>query len=404
MAQLMVSSSSVISNRILPGKRSKSPGRQFANDRRRAFASTREALSFAHTGGYNEFVPNNVILRDHAARVEPVAPPGVPQPIDSRGPQLDLQSASAQKRVGFIEDNAVALAAFPGRVTTSSTDADWRSLLVQTIESPVRVGTFETKPSDDVHISVMLRGNCRIANVADSRRQEADFRAGIGCLQSPGSSSRMHWNSDVDGSVDAVHVYLPYRLLEETANGFGSAGDAALKTLSADRVFDDPLLMQMGVALTNAIAEKKPELYARSAAQFLAIHLLTASHSPLASTVGRLRTGLPHNDRRLANAFALMHSDYGNELALSDLAQAAGVSEFYLIELFRKSVGTTPHQYLAKFRLDTAAALLIDTDRTILDIALDTGHGSSAHFAAAFKRAFAQTPREYRLSKRLRNA
>ena len=59
-------------------------------------------------------------------------------------------------------------------------------------------------------------------------------------------------------------------------------------------------------------------------------------------------------------------------------------------------------EFLTQQRLARSQHLLAMTDRTILDIALDSGFGSQARFYAVFKEYCKQTPREYRL--RMQNA
>ncbi len=59
-----------------------------------------------------------------------------------------------------------------------------------------------------------------------------------------------------------------------------------------------------------------------------------------------------------------------------------------------------PHRHVQHLRIQTAKAMLRDTDKTILDIALSCGFGSASHFAAAFRQRFLQSPTEYRTSLR----
>jgi AraC family transcriptional regulator len=85
-------------------------------------------------------------------------------------------------------------------------------------------------------------------------------------------------------------------------------------------------------------------------------------------------------------------------LDLRVLAKEAGISPFHFAALFSKAVGATPHRHVQHLRMQAAKAMLRDTDKSILDIALSCGFGSAAHFAAAFRRRFFQSPTEYRSS------
>ena len=88
---------------------------------------------------------------------------------------------------------------------------------------------------------------------------------------------------------------------------------------------------------------------------------------------------------------------------LSTLAALAGWSPFHLHRAFRALVGETPKQYTLRLRLERAAARLVASDDSVLDIALDAGFKSHEVFTRAFGRHFGQTPTAHRASA-LRNA
>jgi AraC family transcriptional regulator len=88
------------------------------------------------------------------------------------------------------------------------------------------------------------------------------------------------------------------------------------------------------------------------------------------------------------------HVDVGSTLAT--LAARAGWSPFYLHRAFRAMVGETPKQYTLRMRLERAAARLVSSDDSVLDVALDTGFRSHEVFTRAFGRHFGRTPIAYR--------
>ena len=59
-------------------------------------------------------------------------------------------------------------------------------------------------------------------------------------------------------------------------------------------------------------------------------------------------------------------------------------------------LGVAPMQYLAQWRMQTAARLLLETRSTVAAIALDVGYDSEAAFARAFKRAVGKPPAAWR--------
>jgi len=82
--------------------------------------------------------------------------------------------------------------------------------------------------------------------------------------------------------------------------------------------------------------------------------------------------------------------------ALADLADLVGASPFHFARAFRTITGTTPHRYVISARLRRAAALLLDTEQRISDIAFDVGFGDLSNFVHTFRREMGVTPREFR--------
>ena len=63
---------------------------------------------------------------------------------------------------------------------------------------------------------------------------------------------------------------------------------------------------------------------------------------------------------------------------------------------FRAATGYRPHQYLLLCRLERAKELMVDPSRSMLDIALDVGFHTQAHFTTVFKRLTGKTPGVWR--------
>ena len=84
------------------------------------------------------------------------------------------------------------------------------------------------------------------------------------------------------------------------------------------------------------------------------------------------------------------------ELTLKALAGNLGYSEYYISRKFREISGMPLREYLRQRRLAFALKALRDTDRGILDIALDHGFSSHEAFTRAFRKSFGITPSAYR--------
>jgi AraC family transcriptional regulator len=72
------------------------------------------------------------------------------------------------------------------------------------------------------------------------------------------------------------------------------------------------------------------------------------------------------------------------------------MSEFHFSRLFKKATGHSPSQFFIRLRMARARQLLLETDRSIIDIGLDVGYSSPSHFSQVFKRQVGLTPSHYR--------
>ena len=102
--------------------------------------------------------------------------------------------------------------------------------------------------------------------------------------------------------------------------------------------------------------------------------------------------------RHLLRAKDLADARYVEPLGVDDLAAAAGLSRAHFSREFRRAFGESPHGYLLTRRLERAAALLRNTDRSVAEICLDVGLTSVGSFTTSFKRNFGKTPTAYRAS------
>jgi len=103
-----------------------------------------------------------------------------------------------------------------------------------------------------------------------------------------------------------------------------------------------------------------------------------------------------HPIRHLLRAKDLIDARYREPLDVATLARAAHLSPAHFSREFRQAFGETPHQYLLTRRMERAAALLRNTDRTVADVCLTVGLRSVGSFTTSFGRTFGLSPTAYR--------
>src|ERR1700742_1060079 len=100
--------------------------------------------------------------------------------------------------------------------------------------------------------------------------------------------------------------------------------------------------------------------------------------------------------RHLLRAKDLADARYAEPLAVDDLAAAAGLSRAHFSREFRRAFGESPHGYLLTRRLERAAALLRNTDRSVAGICFSVGRASVGVSTPSFTRTFGRSPPAYR--------
>jgi len=104
----------------------------------------------------------------------------------------------------------------------------------------------------------------------------------------------------------------------------------------------------------------------------------------------------PRNQERVARASAFVHDNLCRELSVPELADVAGLSPSRLHALFRMALGTSPHEFVMRARMDAARQLLQDPGLTIKEIAARTGFDDAYHFSRAFRRIDGLPPTRFR--------
>jgi AraC-like DNA-binding protein len=82
------------------------------------------------------------------------------------------------------------------------------------------------------------------------------------------------------------------------------------------------------------------------------------------------------------------------------MAEAADLSRYHFIRVFRALTGEPPRQRLIGIRLRAAADRLIGTREPVTQIALSVGFNDLSHFNASFRQAFGMSPRAWRRTDR----
>jgi AraC-like DNA-binding protein len=114
------------------------------------------------------------------------------------------------------------------------------------------------------------------------------------------------------------------------------------------------------------------------------------------STYGHRGTARLPDPAAIAHAEWLLSANWDRPLRLRDIARDAGLSMYHLCRTFREATGRTLHQYRAGLRLRRSMEAVRESNRGLVEVALDAGFSSHSHFSSAFRQAFGETPSQFR--------
>jgi len=100
-------------------------------------------------------------------------------------------------------------------------------------------------------------------------------------------------------------------------------------------------------------------------------------------------------DKQMGAAINAMHDDPARRWTLEELAVCAGMSRSTFALKFKATVGTSPMEYLTRWRMLLAGDRLVNSSDPISVMALSLGYESESAFSTAFKRVMGCSPRQY---------
>jgi AraC-like DNA-binding protein len=114
------------------------------------------------------------------------------------------------------------------------------------------------------------------------------------------------------------------------------------------------------------------------------------SAAPLKGWLGAM------SDKHLSKAIGAMHSGIDRSWSVQSLAREARMSRSAFALKFKAVLGQTPLEYLTRWRMYRAGAMIRSNNMSFSEVASAIGYGSESSFSRVFRREMGEAPREYR--------
>ena len=272
----------------------------------------------------------------------------------------------------------------------SRRDNGWSSVLVRMLDN-AEEAELDLPPVGDQTIVLVSRGTTTIESLHGTRWRRAGYRPGSIGMTAPGNPTRIRWCGTE--RLQTTHVHLPGVLIDRTALDLWGRDASRLGRPDALAV-EDPVLASVVDALKAAALAGADELYAESAATFLAVHLLTRhAEAPRPRELGR-------DELRTRRAVQFIRENHHLPLTLGDMAAAAELSPFHFLRVFKTATGQTPYRFLTRVRVERACRHLERGELSVTEIAQACGFATPSRFASAFRTQIGLSPSAYRATVR----
>jgi len=185
-------------------------------------------------------------------------------------------------------------------------------------------------------------------------------------------SATIHWEN-MDGFLeDFENVKLSKSVFVIDGNRMTTAGGTSSIDLMLKLIANDH-----GEDLANSVADQ--QIYSA---------IRTDRDSQRLSIPTRI--GVRHP--KLARVIQMMETAIEEPVSPSDMAEDVGMSTRQLERLFRRYLNRSPKRYYMELRLQKARNLLMQTDMSVINVALACGFTSPSHFSKCYRAQFGRTP------------
>ncbi|PVA05929.1 GlxA family transcriptional regulator [Thalassorhabdomicrobium marinisediminis] len=187
-----------------------------------------------------------------------------------------------------------------------------------------------------------------------------------------GKRATIHWENHDSFSEEFLEVELTKSVFVADGNRMTTAGGTSSIDLFLQIIAD-----QYGEELANAVADQQIYSAIRTDQDTQRLSIPT-------------RIGVRHP--KLSRVIQEMEQNIEEPISPSVLAKDVGMSTRQLERLFRRYLNRSPKRYYMELRLQKARNLLMQTDMSVINVALACGFASPSHFSKCYRAHYDTTP------------
>ena len=238
---------------------------------------------------------------------------------------------------------------------------------------------------------VMLQGHANIYLGNDTYYTQS----GDCVIFAPGSL----YHAEVSGKENCQFISINFSLANSTQNAL-LANLLGLKDIAIyPSLAPEHTQKYLYTVLENVVEETDSSYYSSLLLLKRLIGLMAYNGNPVGSEQCR-RKITSAQEQLVLNCHKYILNNPHTSVTVDMLCRQFNVSQSYLYKCFTNVLGISSKKFITNAQLDLAAKALLQTDKTINQIALEYGYGNSFRFSNIFKKNYGISPSEYRKENR----
>ena len=263
------------------------------------------------------------------------------------------------------------------------------------LEAVIKQDSFRAHWHHEIEIILVTKGSVRIGINAKTKV----LTAGDAVFSNSGD---VHFFETLNPDTKMLIIVFKPAILGNLINLLNFSFDNPFFTRETCRVVPG-----FSIDIYEKITSLLLAIYNEMQVKDACFEMLVRSH--IIEVLGLLLRYFPHHVRNVSHnkanvkskslvQFALhyIENNYTNNISLKGVASYLGISEYYLSRLFNQLTGQAFRTYLNNIRLDHAQKLLSTTEKSIIDIAYESGFNSLRTFNRVYKDVKGVIPSDYR--------
>lgn len=275
----------------------------------------------------------------------------------------------------------------PMQLVATSESLGWNDAVLRSMRLNPNPDYFPSPSTANDFLVLVLDGSVHMqGDFPDRGFYREHFTPGSLILVPRNSESDARW----DASARALFLEIPRHTMINLAAS-AAHNDPERIEMRPILNFYDPLLYQLGIALSNELqnASLLGSLYVESIVRTAALHLLR-NHSNASIIASVHRGQFTAGQLRVVNEYIYAHLH--QKISLSDLATCIHVSVSHFERMFRATLHRPPYRYVLERRIEKAKILLRLGTVSLADVSAECGFANQSHFTKHFTRFVGVSP------------